>query len=38
MKFVIVLAAVVACVLANANDQTVKFDVDNIGVDSYKYA
>ncbi|XP_063697911.1 larval cuticle protein 65Ag1-like [Culicoides brevitarsis] len=38
MKFLIVLAALVAVALAQANDETIRYDVDNIGVDGYKFA
>lgn len=38
MKFVIVFAVLIAMTLANSKDETLRYDVDNIGVDGYKYA
>lgn len=38
MKFLIVFAAVIVVVLANKDDQTVRFDIDNIGPEGYKFA
>lgn len=40
MKFAIVLVAVFAVALAapNANDETLRYDNENIGVDGYKFA
>lgn len=40
MKFAIVLVALFAVALArpNKDDETLRFDNDNIGVDGYKFA
>lgn len=38
MKVFVVFAALVAVVLANAGDETVRFDIDNIGPEGYKFA